>query len=231
MAVTPDTIPTEYQYRALLIPNDVLIIGAVYGALLYLADTWYWQALGAVTPDEMAYRMLQMIYESADLGDVNVIGTIVGVIRGIMPANMLPCDGSTHNRVDYPRLYAMLDAAFVVDADTFVTPDLRGRVLVGVGSGVGLSTYTVNQMTGEELHTLTLSETPTHTHTDTGHTHVDGTTAPTVITIGAGAPAPSAIPAVGVTGSGSANLTTAGADDPHNNLQPLTALVYAVIAR
>jgi len=86
---------------------------------------------------------------------------------------MLPCDGSTHLRVDYPALYLALDAAFIVDADHFITPDLRGRVIVASGNGPGLSPYAVGATGGEEKHALSQIEGPSHSHelTDPGHTH------------------------------------------------------------
>lgn len=59
--LTPDEIPTDTKSRALLIPDNPLIWGAVYKALFDLACSENWQPYGAVTPDEIAYAMLEML--------------------------------------------------------------------------------------------------------------------------------------------------------------------------
>lgn len=175
----------------------------------------------------------------------NMIGHIVAYATTSPPANVLPCDGATYLRVDYPEVYAVLDSFLILDADNFMTPDLRGRTIVGVGTGTGLSVRALGDSFGEELHSLTGAENGNHTHsdaghghTDIGHTHVDGNAVPTAILIGAGVPAPSAVPAVGVTGTGFANLTTGFADiqssgsgDAHENMQPSFALNYGLVVR
>ena len=53
------------------------------------------------------------------------------------------------------------------------TPDLRGRFVLGSGTGSGLTARSVGQAGGEENHALTTSEMPSHTHgvTDPGHGH------------------------------------------------------------
>ena len=44
------------------------------------------------------------------------------------------------------------------------TPDLRGRFVLGSGSGTSLTSRTLGQTGGEENHTLTASEMPSHSH-------------------------------------------------------------------
>lgn len=183
-----------------------------------------------------------------------LIGTIFPVMLATIPDNMLLCDGTSQLRVDYPLLYAALDSAFIVDADHFVTPDLRGRTVIGAGTGSGLSTYAVGATGGQQTHVLSVAELATHGHavtdpghshtiTDPGHTH--GTTvSPTspvsnralVSAGGAQTVNPS-----GVTGSNTTGISnvasntgitigTAGTNTAHNNLQPYLALNYAVVA-
>lgn len=52
------------------------------------------------------------------------IGIIFLFATAAPPADSLACDGVTYLRVDYPELYAVLDPAFITDADHFVTPTL-----------------------------------------------------------------------------------------------------------
>src|SRR5262249_38638425 len=104
------------------------------------------------------------------------IGSVIPYFTTDPPPNTLVCDGASYNRVDFPILYALLDSAFIIDADTFFVPDMRGRAFIGVGTGSGLSTYAMGDTGGEESHTLTTTEMPSHSHTDTGHIHTEGTT-------------------------------------------------------
>jgi microcystin-dependent protein len=45
-----------------------------------------------------------------------------------------------------------------------VTPDLRGRFILGSGTGLGLTARAVGQKSGEEKHTLAVEEMPSHSH-------------------------------------------------------------------
>jgi len=44
------------------------------------------------------------------------------------------------------------------------TPDLRGRFILGAGQGTGLTLRTLKDVSGEEMHTLSIDEMPKHTH-------------------------------------------------------------------
>jgi len=169
-----------------------------------------------------------------------MLGQITAYITEFPPVNVLACDGASYLRVDYPELYAVLDPVFITDADNFVVPDLRDRVIVGTGS-----TYSPDDFGGEVDHTLTVAEIANHSHTasaptviDAGHSHVEGTTLPTAITIGAGVPAPSAIPSIGSTAPAltgisvlAPSISSEGGGGSHNNMQPYRALNYGVVAR
>lgn len=156
---------------------------------------------------------------------VSMVGAIFPVAWGEIPDNFLICDGGLYDREDYPALYAILDSAFIVDADSFLVPDLSGRVAVGESAD-----FPIGDTGGEAEHTLDVSEMPSHAHTDIGHTHVDGNAIASIAQLPV-APVPSAIPGLGVTGSGSANLTNTGGDGAHNNLQPYLSIRYVIAAR
>jgi len=118
-----------------------------------------------------------------------------------------------------------------VDADHFITPDLRGRTLIGYGE---LETYNFpfGDAAGEVYVTLTEDEMPTHSHTDLGHTHTyspPGISAPVVAPGEVPVQAVNLIP--GITGVGNANLTNAGGGEAHVNMQPYYAVKYCVQAR
>lgn len=225
--LTPDLVtPTDFICRRVRIPNDIGYISAVNGALLSLAEVENWEKLGTATPEEAAENMATMYWDYLFTGSVCMIGSIFPYITTDPPPYALLCDGSTYNREDYPLLYEVLDAAFILDADTFYVPDLRDQFL----AGAGLS-YAVSETGGEPQVTLSVGEMPSHTHTDSGHVHSAEVSTPTLIPIGVGVPAPAAIPGVGSTGVGSAALSTEGGDEAHENRPPFTALKFAVIAR
>lgn len=61
--LTPDSIPANFQCGALQIPDNVLIIAAVSGALYDLTQEKNWEQFGAITPAEMAAAM-SVMYEA-----------------------------------------------------------------------------------------------------------------------------------------------------------------------
>lgn len=155
----------------------------------------------------------------------SMVGAIFAVAWADIPDSFLVCDGSVYERADYPALYGVLDNVFIVDADTFSVPDLSGRVAIGESSG-----FAIGEFGGEIEHTLDSGEMPSHSHTDLGHTHVEGNAIAAVAQIPV-VPSPAAIPGVGVTGSGAANLTNTGGGNPHNNMQPYSTVRYVIAAR
>ena len=42
-----------------------------------------------------------------------MLGQVVAYITASPPSNVLPCDGTVYNRVDYPELYAVLDLSLI----------------------------------------------------------------------------------------------------------------------
>lgn len=136
----------------------------------------------------------------------------------MLPPNVLPCTGLTYDIDEYPKLAARLPAALVGET-TFQTPDLRGRTLIGAGTGSGLTTRTIATALGEEAHTLTENEIPAHTHSYQGVVfNID------VESVGVPDPTGAGLnPIPPQTGS-------AGGDQPHNNMQPSYVIIWGVIA-
>lgn len=222
---TPQTLPAAVICRRLFIPDDPIFIAAVNGALLDLCDSNRWEHYGAVTPVEAASAALVM-YEEYFETDACMIGSIVPYASAEPPGGVLPCDGSIYLRENYPRLYAALDPAFIVDADQFRTPDLRGRFVFGVDS-----VREPGQTGGEETHTLSESEMPAHTHTNAPHTHSEIAAVAAFINGGIEAPAAAATPAATVTGASSVVIDATGGGQPHNNMPPYMALKWGIVAR
>lgn len=224
--------PTEYICRRVLIPNDLGLIMAVNGALLSLTYEYNWEQISTTleTPAEAAALMREMYRDYAE-SSVCMIGMIIPYATSSAPNGTLPCDGSTFDRADYPQLYDALDSIFIIDADHFKTPDLRGRAVIGAGQGDGLSNRAVGATGGEETHVLTVGELAAHSHSNAPHSHSESVAAPNLTTIGVEPPQPTAVPAVGVTGAASVVIDNTGSDEAHNNMQPFYVLNYCMVAR
>jgi len=88
------------------------------------------------------------------------VGTISAYAGASAPTGWLLCNGTSTS--GYAALAALVGAT---------TPDLRGRTLIGAGTGVGLTARTLNTTGGLETHTLTQAEIPSHNHTQNPHNH------------------------------------------------------------
>lgn len=245
--LTPDTLPDDFVCRRVRIPNDVGWLELVNGALSVLTKPYNYEAFGSITPEQCAEILSEMFFEYQRDAPC-MLGSIIPYATSSSPEGTLPCDGSSFNRVDYPQLYAVLDTAYIVDADTFVTPDLQGRTIIGVGAGTDLTERAIGDSGGEETHVLTTSElaahthdTEPHSHSDSGHVH--GYLYPTLNLdlespgvpdlFAAGNPPISLITDVGYASLSSETVTvdSTGEDGQHQNMQPFHALRYCIIAR
>jgi len=106
--------------------------------------------------------------ESTDSSSIPT-GTIFAFAAGPAPLGYLVCDGSLRSRDDFPRLERVLQRTYCTlsapcGASEFRVPDLRGRVVVGAGTGSGLTPRGLGDTFGQEAHALTVAEMPTHNH-------------------------------------------------------------------
>lgn len=229
---TPGSLPTQIRSRRLFIPDSVDWQALVNGALSALTDPDYYREniIAGITPEEAARRGLEMFWDYVD-SEGWMIGTITPYATENPPPYTLPCDGKIYNRVDYPLLYAAIDPFFRLTADTFIVPQLIGRVIVGSEIVPDEEIFRPGATGGEFQHALTVPELATHTHTDAGHTHTEGIALPSATVEVLGLPFPSAVPGAGITGVGVANIQPTGSGTPHNNMQPYMSLKYAIYYR
>ena len=93
------------------------------------------------------------------------LGTIKAFGFGFAPRGWALCDGSLLAINSYQALFALLGTTFGGNGTTtFALPDLRGRMLIGMGSDPGLQPYEQGQKGGVESVTLTAGQLPSHTH-------------------------------------------------------------------
>jgi len=180
----------------------------------YLSKAFNWLDTTENPMDTISAADEERIHDLVSRAEYELMRPLIGVpfpyVTVNPPVGTLPCDGSTYVRSDYPLLYAALDPAFIVDADNFVTPDLRGRTIIGVSAS-----YPMGATGGEAEHTLIVNEMPSHTH---GYSHPE---IPTLVFEPGEVPVSTIDLFPDVTSS-------AGGDQPHNNMQPYIALKYCM---
>ena len=135
------------------------------------------------------------------------------------PVGYITCDGAEYSKVAYAALFAVVGTTWNTGGETtgfFRVPDLRGRTIVGVGSGgIGLTPRAIGDMGGEEDHLLTWNEMPVHGHGvvmgleggPSGSGSYDGNSHQSSITIA---------------------TETAGGSVAHNTMQPFLAVHYII---
>lgn len=163
------------------------------------------------------------------------IGEVDLVAFNFAPTGYAMCDGQLLPISQNTALFSLLGTFYGGDGkSTFALPDLRGRRVVGMGQGPGLSPYDIGQSGGEESVTLLVSELPAHRHPVVANTAVGTSLSPTnnfwaaqtSTNLYSNAPAPN-IPGSTVAMSPSAILPTGGTL-PHENRSPYLALNYII---
>src|SRR5579863_2782247 len=93
------------------------------------------------------------------LGEIKMFG------GNFAPYGWALCNGQTMSIAQNSALFALLGTSYGGDGiTTFGLPDLRSRVPVHAGTGVGLSTYILGEKTGVENVALTYNNMPAHNH-------------------------------------------------------------------
>jgi len=94
-----------------------------------------------------------------------LIGEIKIFAGPFAPRGWAFCDGQILAISDYTALFSLLGSTYGGDGKTsFALPDLRGRVPVHAGQGVGLSNYQAGMKGGSESVMLTVNDIPAHNH-------------------------------------------------------------------
>lgn len=217
--LTPNEDPASDTCRVLFVPNNEEFLAIVRGALQELTLSYNFTKHGALSPDETANRFVNMFDKFCfNEGVCRVIGEIIAFAGSVSPdERWLVCDGSSILRLDYPDLFTVIGTTYgAADSDHFSLPDLQGRAISGVGTGAGLSSVTLGEQYGEEVHQLTVAEMPSHDHT-TGNSVLLGTSVPPPFD----ALGPNPFPAL-------TGLT--GGDGSHNTVGPRLGVNYLIVA-
>ncbi len=218
--LTPDTVPTDTDCRAIFFPRSEQWIAVITGALNALVLPESWEKYGFITPEEAASAFAPFFDQFCfKQGECRVIGEIICYAGSASPySNWLPCDGASLLRSAYPDLFAVIGTIYgAADGSHFNVPDLRGRAAIGSGSGMGLTNRALGSAVGAETHSLTASENGPHQH---AISPLLSSLAQTPVT-----PIPVWAPLAGIgytqfDGNGTA----------HNNMQPSLAISYFIVS-
>lgn len=158
------------------------------------------------------------------------IGEIRMVSFNFPPRGWAFCNGQTLPIAQNQALFSLLGTTFGGNGvTTFQLPDLRGRTPLHPGI-TGAGTFVSGQTGGEESTTLTQGQMPPHTHQMGVTTALGSAVSPT-----AALPAKKGrlgrdmfAPLGNVTALHPASVGTAGASQPHPNMQPFMTLNFAI---
>lgn len=207
--------------QSLAVPDRKIMALTSVGALCIMAcapfydDRRKWFNLDEPVTDSEWDEISKVLDEMEHDIMSGLIGAILPHTRGdLSNLNLLPCDGSSYLRADYPLLYDAIDPIYIIDPDTFRVPDLREKFPLGEGGDLAL-----DDTGGEAEHVLTVDELPAHAHGFTQYTFgVD-------------------IESVGVpdpTGVGNPRLPEStddtGGGEAHNNMPPYLVVRWAIVA-
>lgn len=223
--ITANSTPTNSICWRIYIPDDDIIFAAFLGQLLELSEPENWEDIGGITELESA-AIWDAIYDDFTNQVGCMIGTIQNYINDTIPDNMLACDGAQYLRVDYPKLYAVLPVALIVDADNFITPTLEDKI--SLNSGITYSPLTTG---GQATITPTVAQLPAHSHTTNPHNHVIAGAVASTLVINAGAPVPMALAIATNSLDAIVTVNNSGNGDAIDILPPYVALKVGIVAK
>ena len=110
------------------------------------------------------------LFAILSFGKTKAQDSIIGEIRmfagNFAPTGWAFCQGQLLPIAQNQALFSLLGTTYGGDGrTTFALPDLRGRVPVGFGQGLGLSNRVIGEQFGSELVTLNINQMPSHNHT------------------------------------------------------------------
>lgn len=150
------------------------------------------------------------------------LGQIIFFAGNYAPRNWALCYGQLLPISQYSALFSILGTTYGGDGrTTFALPDLRGRTAMGNGSNPTGSSYPLGFMGGQETVLLNGSQMPVHSHNIRAKEEGDTDDPNGVYIAGNGQLSFGTYSDVTLNQS---TVDSAGGNQPHNNMQPYTAL-------
>ncbi|HEY4317317.1 MAG TPA: tail fiber protein [Herbaspirillum sp.] len=151
------------------------------------------------------------------------------------PVGWLPCDGSQQAISEHEALFTLIGTTYGGDgARTFATPDLRGRVPVGQGTGPNIATKIMGIPGGSETVALQPQHMARHSHPFVVSTALAKSNDPSGRLLGAPANEDkmytSKIDGLTPQVTGTGSTTVAGGGQSHDNLMPTLTVAFCICA-
>jgi microcystin-dependent protein len=176
------------------------------------------------------FRLLFFIYKPFIMQEP-FIGNVILFGGTFAPVGWVFCDGSLLPISQYDVLFNLIGTTYGGDGQTnFAVPDLRSRIPVHQGQGIGLSNYVIGQVAGVESVTLVPAQIPPHSHPLLSNSGTAGSADPTNNFLAAQSTLNEYIPAASANSvmNGAAVAMSAGGVQPHANIMPCLALNYII---
>lgn len=164
------------------------------------------------------------------------IGSIFMTGANFAPSGWSLCQGQLVSIAENNTMFALLGTTYGGDGvQTFGLPDLRGRATMNQGTGLGLSTYVMGQVSGVEQVTMTTNTMPAHTHLVSATTNAATTNIPSSATfispaaLGVGGDALNTYSTNAATAQlAPGSVTNTGTGIPFSIIQPVLAVNYII---
>ncbi|TXI40972.1 MAG: phage tail protein [Nitrosomonas sp.] len=160
------------------------------------------------------------------------IGEIRSFGFNFAPVGWAQCNGQLLPISSNTALFSILGTTYGGDGrTTFGLPNLQGNVVMGAGTGGGLSNRTLGESGGTVTETLTMQQIPPHTHPANAHPGNGNKPTPAgnfwAQDLGGSKEYGDSAPAQMSAGT----VTPTGGGQAHNNLQPYLVLNYCIALR
>ena len=198
------TLTGKIKIRALSL--DSALFPHVGDAITQLTNESQWEEIGDAVDDIVTACKLSVESWYSDM--------LIGSLQMFLiapPSGWLLCDGATHDKVDYPELWAVLPSQLTT-ANDFTLPDFSAAFLAGTDTE-----GEIGDTDGQNTLSLTVAQLPAHSHLYT----------PPTLTINAETPVVP-IPTAGI-GSPIQTGQTGSGDDIDNRPAHVLAM-FAVFA-
>lgn len=157
----------------------------------------------------------------------------VGEIRifagNFAPAGWMMCEGQLLPIAENTTLFQLIGTTYGGDGQsTFGLPDLRGRIPVHMGQGVGLQNYVIGMLSGVEQVALTVQQIPSHGHPLLANTGTGHVSQPQGAYVAAHRDYRAFTTAAPTDTMGAQSVLPAGGSQPHENLPPYLCVNFII---
>lgn len=145
------------------------------------------------------------------------------------------CNGQVLSISGNDALFTLIGTTYGGDGvNTFALPNFQGRIPLHQGTGPGLNTRVLGELSGVETVTVSTAQIPSHTHQVIATT-VTGTTSSPANALPATPELPSAFQYLSGTATGTSDapplassISSTGGNQPHENVMPSLAMNYLI---